>query len=90
MGVTLTNPGPLPHQWYPGIRVTPDNARVVPLRDGEWIYALPVGDSAIMSAPFRIGQDVPRGTLVTFTVSAEAVNVHCSSKPSLEIPVLVQ
>ena len=87
--VTVTNPGPLDHYWYPGIQVSSDHPDVTS-SVVDWRYGLFAGTSEVIGAHFRVGTNVASGTLLRFTLSAAALHVRCRNLVTLDYSVLVQ
>jgi hypothetical protein len=88
--VTLDNPGPLDHNWYPGVQVVSNDAGVTPLGYGDWLYALAAHHSASLSSGFHVDGSMVPGTVVRFVLSAAALNVRCHGVETLEYSILIQ
>jgi len=90
--VILSNPGPLDHNWYPGVRMVSNDPGITGLGglDGDWLYALQAHTSASLSAGFHVDGQMLPGTVVRFELSAEAINVHCEGAATLEYSILIQ
>lgn len=88
--VTLNNPGPLDHNWYPGVAMVSNDPGITVLGFGDWLYALLAHTSASLSTRFHVDSSLPPGTVARFVLSAAALNVHCRGVATLEysIPIL--
>lgn len=90
--VILSNPGPLDHNWYPGVRMVSNDAGITGLGvvDGDWLYAMFAHTSASLSTGFHVDGNMRPGTIARFILSAEAINVHCEGVATLEYSILIQ
>jgi hypothetical protein len=89
LSVTLTNPGPLDFNWYPGVMLSTDNPSVSGQYD-DWRFAIAAGSSETHLARLHADASLPRGTTVMLTLHAAALNVACQNQPTLEYTILVE
>jgi hypothetical protein len=86
--VTMTNPGPLEANWYPGIKVLSSDPRVVVTSEG-WLFAIGI-QSVELSWGMRAQAGVASGTPARLTMWPVALGVRCRNVLPLEYVVPIQ
>jgi hypothetical protein len=86
--VTLTNPGPLGANWYPGISVLSSDPGVVVTSEG-WLFAIGI-QSVDLFWGMRAREVVASRTLVRLTLSPAAIGVRCRKVEPSELFVPIE